>query len=227
VVATAPPAVRTERSKRPPAPPPPPPPPPPAPKLTRISDGFADGMVDQRNWYTFVTGTSSTIGERSGRLELTIGAGAVAGGQYNLMSAQAGTKCRFPGDFDARVEYELLRWPAANGVRVELDAFLRDSGVNVGRVSDGSSEGYSSWLPPHNATVGTTDARGRLRLRRSAGLLTTYFWSRSRWIKLDAARVTGAANLALQAVASPNNFGKSDVHVAFDNFVVETPAAVC
>ena len=230
----APPPTPTPQPPPPPPPPPPvrPPPPPPPPPAhskptTRISEDFADGFVNQRNWYTFVTGTSTTVAERNGRLEVSIGPDAVAGGDYNVIDGQLGTTCRFPGDFDARVEFELLRWPTANGVRAELAAFTRDGGANVARSSQRWGEEYASWLPLANSSAPTSDPKGKLRLRRAAGVLTAYFWNLSRWIKLDSSRHTGAVALVLHAGSNNEAFADQEVQVAFDNFVVDARSPVC
>jgi DNA-binding SARP family transcriptional activator len=213
---------------QPPPPPPPAPPPPPRPKpMKRMSEDFADGFVDRRNWYAFVTGTSTTVVEQNGRLEVSMSADAIAGGQYNVIDGQLGTTCRFPGDFDARVEFELLRWPPLNGVRVELAAFTRDGGANVARSSQRWGEEYASWLPLANSAAPTPDLQGKLRLRRSSGLLAAYFWNRTQWIKLDSSRHTGAVTLVLHAVSNDKDFAHADVQVAFDNFVVDARSPVC
>lgn len=195
--------------------------------MTRTSEDFGDGVVDQRDWYTFITGTGTTVAERSGRLEVSIAGDAVAGGDYNVIDGQLGTTCRFPGDFDARVEFELVRWPPSNGVNVELAAFARNGGVNLGRSSKRWGEQYGAWLPPANFSVATSDLRGKLRLRRSAGLLTGYFWSSVRWVKLGSGRNAAAFTLVLHASSNNEDFADAEVQVAFDNFVVDARSPVC
>jgi hypothetical protein len=195
--------------------------------MKRTSEDFADGYVNQRDWYTFITGTSTAVAERNGRLEVLIGADAIAGGDYNVIDGQLGTTCRFPGDFDARVEFELLSWPSTNGVSVELAAFGRNGGVNVARSSKRWGEQYGSWLPPANFSVVTADLKGKLRLRRSAGVLTGYFWNFTRWIKLGSGRNTGAFTLVLHAASNNEDFADAEVQVAFDNFVVDARSPVC
>ena len=158
---------------------------------------------------------------------MTIGADAVAGGDYNVIDGQLGTTCRFPGYFDAQVEFELLDWPSSNGVSVELAAFARDGGGNVGRSSKRWGETYGSWLPPANFTVPSADLKGKLRLRRSAGVVTGYFWNSTQWVKLSTGRHTGAFTLALHAVSNDIDFADQEVQVAFDNFVVDARSPVC
>jgi DNA-binding SARP family transcriptional activator len=224
----SPPAPPSAAPSSPPPPPPPPPPPHPRPQpMKRTSEDFADGYVNQRDWYTFITGTSTAVAERNGRLEVLIGADAIAGGDYNVIDGQLGTTCRFPGDFDARVEFELLSWPSTNGVSVELAAFGRNGGVNVARSSKRWGEQYGSWLPPANFSVVTADLKGKLRLRRSAGVLTGYFWNITRWIKLGSGRSTGAFTLVLHTVSNNEDFADAEVQVAFDNFVVDARSPVC
>ncbi len=75
--------------------------------------------------------------------------------------------------------------------------------------------------------LATADARGRLRMRRVDGVITTYFWHDGGWRLLVSGRSTGTATLGVQAQASGDEFARMQVRVAFDNFVVTAPLADC
>jgi DNA-binding SARP family transcriptional activator len=209
-----------------PSTPPPPTSPPPAGEYRKITDDFANGF-DEKIWHRLITGTGVEAEVRNGRFEVTIGADAVEGGPYKVISGQLGTHCRFPGDFDARLEYELLRWPTANGVQVALAAFFADA--RVARESYPGGDYYQSSIPPSfKQAEATTGTNGTLRLARVNGTLTTYVRTRDGdWQKIDSGQATGVAVLAPAAQSSNQRFGDKDVQVAFDNFVVEGNAINC
>lgn len=165
--------------------------------------------------------------ERNGRFEVTIGANAVAGGAYNVIDGHLGTQCRFPGDFDAQVEYELVRWPFANGVNVGLAAFFANA--RVLRQSGPTGDFYESWITPRFNQAGTaTGTNGALRLARVNGTITTYYRAGDgRWVKLDSAPAAGTAVIGPSAQSTNDRFGHTQVEVAFDNFVVEGDAINC
>jgi hypothetical protein len=201
---------------------------PPAPgQPRRITDDFGDGRIDPRTWHLLVTGTEVNANERNGRFEVSIGPNAVAGGAYNVIDGHLGTHCRFAGDFDARVEYELLRWPPANGVNVGLAAFFANA--RVLRESEPAGDFYESWIPPrfHQATA-ATGTNGAFRLARVGGAVTAYYRAGDgRWVTIDSARATGIAVIGPSATSTNEAFGHTQVEVAFDNFVVEGNAINC
>jgi DNA-binding SARP family transcriptional activator len=192
----------------------------------RITDDFSDSQIDPQTWHLLITGTEVDAAERNGRFEVTIGPNAVAGGAYNVIDAHLGTQCRFPGDFDARVDYHLARWPPANGVNVGLAAFFADA--RVVRESKSAGDFYESWIPPRfiqaSRAAGT---HGALRLARENGTVATYYQAGDGWVKLDSAPATGTAVIGPSAMSSNDRFGHTQVEVAFDNFVVEGNAADC
>jgi hypothetical protein len=168
-----------------------------------------------------VTGTHVDADERNGRFEVTIGADAVAGGTYNVIDGHLGTQCRFPGDFDARIEYELVQWPSANGVQVALAAFFANARVQ--RENGLSGDFHSSSIPPRFQTAETTTgATGALRLARIDGMVTTYFQNRDgAWVKIGSGQAAGEAVIGPSAQSTNDRFADKQVQVAFDNFVVE------
>jgi DNA-binding SARP family transcriptional activator len=237
----------TARPAPPPAPPPsppkeaaartrprsiPPPPPQSQPQPTtapeRFTDNFSDGVRSGAFWHQIVTGTGITLAERNGRLEVEFAADGVAGGEYNILGAHYGTQCRFLGDFDARVEFELLDWPPLNGVQVGLNAwFTRRGGVMIARQSQTWDEEYMSWADPRSNSRPTLDTRGSLRIRRVGNTISTHYKSGKEWLSLGAARTDEAPMLAIQAMTTNEQFGDKPVRVAFDNFELVAQQPVC
>jgi hypothetical protein len=202
----------------------------------RRADNFDDGVMDRTMWHDIITGTGVTMAERNGRLEVSIAADATAGGQYNVIDGHYGTQCRFLGDFDARVDFEVLDWPATNGVIVQLVAWFQSGGMAAGRQSQRweQGEGYTSYSPGWNAAFPSSDLRGSLRIRRQDLLSTTYYRTPGRWARLltfiPSPNVRGPAAapiIGLQAMSTNEAFADRPVRVAFDNFVLTAKQAAC
>jgi DNA-binding SARP family transcriptional activator len=219
--ATRPVAVTSTRTK----PPPPPPPPLPA-RPYRIADDFVDDTMDWTIWHQITSGTGISIGQPGDRLEIDLQPDGEPGGTWNTLSAHYGTQCRFPADFDARVDYTLLDWPTGSGVFVELDAFFGNA--NVARQSTAQwGENYSSWVQPQNASFRTTDTSGSLRVARVAGTIITYVWHNGRWLKMASGRSTTTVIIGPHAQAQAADWMHKHVRVAFDNFVATAKRVDC
>ncbi|HEU5280229.1 MAG TPA: BTAD domain-containing putative transcriptional regulator [Gaiellaceae bacterium] len=200
----------------------------PAPqKGFRLRDDFGDGVLNSLIWWTGSFGTGTELVERNGRLEMMIAADATGSSEHWIMG-QYGTKCWFAGEFDARVQYTLVDWPAANGVAAILQAYLGQIGsAQSSRSSNAWGEQYSSWMPSRSRNLPTGDAAGALRVARTKGVITTYYRAKGRWIELDTSRSSVAVFIGLQIFASSESFAGKEVRVAFDNFVVEATDASC
>jgi hypothetical protein len=173
------------------------------------------------------TGTEVDVTQANGRVEVSIGAGAVAGGPYNVIGGHYGTQCRFPSDFDAQVDFTLIDWPESNGVFAGLNAFFADTAV--GRQSSIKwGEQYAAWVIPNNGGIpGATDANGSLRIARSNGVMSAYVMHKGQWLRLATGRTTGSAVIGLQATSTNDDFGHKAVRVAFDNFRIKAKDPAC
>ncbi|HEU4865153.1 MAG TPA: AfsR/SARP family transcriptional regulator [Actinomycetota bacterium] len=210
--------------------PPPPPRSPAQPAIApeRFTDNFDDGVRNGTLWHQIITGTGITLAERNGRLEIEFAADGVAGGDFNVLGAHYGTQCRFLGDFDARVDFELLEWPPLNGVQVALNAwFARRGGVMIARQSQTWDEEYMSWADPRSNSRPTLDLRGSLRVKRVGNTISTHYKSGKEWLSLGAARTDESPMLAIQAMTINEQFGDKPVRVAFDNFELVAHQPVC
>jgi DNA-binding SARP family transcriptional activator len=197
------------------------------PKPVTILDGFDGGYVDPTIWHEIEDGGDVSIAEQGGQLLLTVGPGAIPGGSYHQIDVHVGTQCSFPSDFDARVDYALLEWPAGDNIDVDLNAIYANAAVMRESSSQWGDE-YGSWVIPSNGSVALPDTSGSLRIARVDGIETTYFWHQGSWRKLASSRAAGAAVFGLQAMSDGQNaFGGQEVKVAFDNFKVRGVNPVC
>jgi len=203
--------------------------PPPSRSVT-ISDSFDGDIVDPTIWQPITTDDNLSIVEQGGQLVITVGANAQPGGQYDGIDAHVGTRCDWSGNFDARVDYTLLEWPAKDNVFVGLNAIYADSAVGRQFHPQWGDE-YTGWVTPNGASVPLPDMSGRLRITRVNTLETTYFWHNGAWQKLASGISRGAAVFGLQAMWFPNGgnapFGQQEAKVAFDNFTVTGANPAC
>src|SRR5205823_8054906 len=136
---------------------------------------FDGDYVDPTIWHQVTTDSNVTVAVEGGQLVLGVGADAVPGGAYDQIDVHLGTQCVFPGDFDARVDYTLLEWPAGDNIDVGLNAIYANAAVMRESSSQWGDE-YGSWVIPSNGSVALPDTSGSLRIARVAGIETTYFW---------------------------------------------------
>jgi DNA-binding SARP family transcriptional activator len=196
-------------------------------KTVTISDSFSSDYIDPTIWAMVTDGGDVSAAERGGRLVLTVGPKAVPEGTYDQIDVHAGTQCSFPGDFDARVDFELLEWPAGDNVWVGLNAIFAGGAV-MRQASTQFGDIYRSWVTTANGNVPLPDTSGSMRITRVDGVETTYFWHEGRWRKLASAPSPGAAVFGLGASSGANDgFGGKEVKVAFDNFRVTGRNPVC
>ncbi len=197
----------------------------------RIADSFSSNVFNSAIWNVIREGSGADVSQMNGRLVWDFPDTAAPGGTYNSVGGHYGTQCRFPGDFDARVDYALPQWPAGNGVVTVLWAFFgsKNYGTDIARSSSPQSgELYTSYLSP---TTGggavTSDLAGSLRITRIDEVVTTYFRHNGAWRELAAEPLAGAAEIAIGAYSQAGDWQGKPVSVAFDNFVVTAPKAIC
>jgi DNA-binding SARP family transcriptional activator len=191
-----------------------------------LTDNFDDPLFDFSFWHRATDGIGWDFAEREGRLEIGLAADSVLGGPWNSVEGHYGTMCWLLGDFDARVEYELLTWPERSGANLYLGAYRAKTTANVSRFSYAVGDGYGSWFEPNFLSVPTADTVGALRLRRRDGVLATYYRHAGSWVKTGWARTPGATIIVLQ-LGSGSDFSHQAVRVAFDNFKAEAEGVDC
>lgn len=195
-------------------------------QVAPLVDDFGDGVRDSSLWHEAVSGTHAAVAETSGRVEVTIGADAEPGGQYNAIDAHYGSQCSLPGDYDLQVDYALLAWPPVNGVQVALDAFFQNAFAI--RESKPWGERYFAWIDPTGDGYPTTDASGRLRLVRSDGVVSAYARNGAVWNLIHRGPSPGTAVYGFGASAfADGTWSHQEVRVAFDDFVLHAGELSC
>jgi hypothetical protein len=192
-------------------------------------------VFDPGSWHIASHGSGFGVFERNGRLELEAVADPVWDPDENGAETHYGTQCLMTGDFDARVEYELLDWPTRNGVSVTFGAYIRygrdTTWAYIGRggeTANGPSyEGYGSEVALSKNSAQTADRAGTFRLRRIKGRLTAYYGNRGTWIPLASGYARGGANLILGMASRPENFGHQRAATAFDRFQATAETVSC
>jgi hypothetical protein len=194
----------------------------------RIDETFLGSSIDLTNvwawWGTNQPGLV-TFGQGDGVLTVNVAAGAQP--DFN---ASGGTRCLAHGDFDAQVDFNLVNWPARNGVWVSL--MVGGTAYNVYRVSwqFDPSEAYGAYLPPAGTTLPASGTTGTLRLTRRGDILSAYYLSGRTWVPLVSnTGPTGDVPLTLGVfnISNAATFSGQPVTVSFDNFHVTADAIAC
>jgi len=205
--------------------------PPRKPKPVHIADDFSNAVLNRRIWKTWGTGTGSSYVQSNGEGVFSIAAGATFDPRIDNASSNIGTKCVFPGNFDARVDFTLPVWPPANGAAISLQG-LAGGGYSVieliQRVTAPWGDGYQAW--PGGTAAGLMqfpDDSGRLRLTRSHGIIRAQFSHGGQWQEMGHKRFGGEIRIDLNVGAFEQDWQGQDISAAVDNFTLTAPDARC
>ena len=137
------------------------------------------------------------------------------------------------GDFNVVVDFELLTWPAADGMNLTLGAYFPPPHSNWLAIERAGGHGtipeaYDSNLAP-GAWTQTGDTTGSLRLRRRNGVITGYYRYRYTWVKLGAKLAFAPANLVVSFNSGGLEpvFGHQAAVAAIDNFEATADGVDC
>jgi DNA-binding SARP family transcriptional activator len=195
-------------------------------KPVRIAYDFSDPSIDPLIWGTWSQGTGASAAQQNGQLVFAIAADATFESQFHSVGINVGTKCKFSGNFDARVDYTLLRWPAGNGASVSLLAYQTGPVEEISRTTTSQwGDIYTTW--PGRGAVALADTSGSLRIARSNGVVRTYLWHHDQWKALGRQAISGDIWIGMTLSAFANDWQQMNVSAAFDKFVLTAPDAVC
>ena len=195
-------------------------------KPIRIVDDFSDEAVDPLIWGTWSQGTGATAAEQNGMLEFSIAGDATFESQFDTVGINVGTKCKFPGNFDARADYSLLSWPARNGASVSLVAYNRGPIDEISRATTSQwGDMVNAW--PGRSSAPLSDQSGSLRIARTAHVVKTYVWHNGRWKNLSSQVLSGAIWLGLTLSSNADSWQNMNVSAAFQHFLATAPDATC
>lgn len=193
-----------------------------------LTDDFSGSTPNWAMWGESTDGTGASWVQQSGRLELTLDASGQTGGQYNMLSIGFASRCRFPGDFDARVDYALLNWNPPAGARVQLSAWTPNppyadtarASNQYGDMYDGDDGGAYQGFP-------TSDTHGTIRVARTGTTASSYYLQNGKWVLLQTGAAPGDVMLGLQLFAMSTEWTHKTVRAAFDNFRVDAAGVTC
>jgi len=138
--------------------------------------------------------------------------------------------CKLRGNFDIRVSYALLKFPAFNGVRVGL-VVAQSGQVSPAAVQRTSFSQHDALSPGEVyltdfggvTRVSTTDTRGSLRLTREGNTLTGYYFDTNLkgWKSISSATyTTNDVHFSIAAWSHNSSFDDKEVRVAFDSVII-------
>jgi TolB protein len=184
---------------------------------------------DGKLWQAFQEGTGAANTEVDGKLVTTVRADATQGGQFNTIGTHWGTYCRLAGDFDAQVEYQLLEWPATNGVQAQFNSFdTSNLGFFAVRESQVWGEQYGSWIPQSFVSQPTSDLAGTLHLQRAGSTAVVSYLSGTNWVPVSSGPTsTTPVTITLGADSGMDRFNHQEVKVAWDNFRINAGTISC
>jgi hypothetical protein len=190
-----------------------------------INDNFNDRTLDLNRWFmTIGPENAGSIIEVNQQLEMSK---TVSGYGYLGLS----TVCQVSGDFDVRVDFRLLTWPAQNFHSIRLVARDLPQG-DIGLVGVYRNS-YNDELYQFRTADGLTgevfraDFAGRLRLQRTGSTIEASYWDGVEFVLLGSAPTTDAATAFVIDFASPEPTAPASVTVAFDNFRIKAGTPVC
>ena len=195
------------------------------PQPVRIADDFGDPTLDPLTWSIWSAGTGSSYAQTNGEAVFSIAGDVTFEPKFHQAGINIGTKCRFPGDFDARVDFSLLQWPTGNGATVSLVAYQTGLVDEVTRSTTTQYDIYTAW--PNQGTAPLADTSGSFRIARSNGIVRTYFWHRDQWHELGKLSISGEIWVGVSIWTFANLWQQQPVSAAFDNFVITAPDANC
>lgn len=190
-----------------------------------IADNFSDLTLDPLIWTTWTAGAGSSYSQANGQAVFSIPANTTFEPQYHSAGTNIATKCKFPGNFDVRVSFSLLQWPAGNGATVSLVAYNTGPVDEISRSTTTQYDIYTTYPAQGNAPL--ADTSGFFRMTRKNGILRTYIWHHDQWKTLSKLPIRGGLSVGVSLWTFANVWRGQPVSAAFDNFVVKAPRADC
>ena len=189
-------------------------------------DAF-DGGADSFG-HVFKIGTGTTTIVENGQLVETVGADATEGGFPAGLNAGWGTLCKLSGDYDVQADYQLLEWPAANGITTRLSDGESSLGPQAYRESQTFGEHYAAFIGQSVTAVATLDTVGTLRVQRASSTATSSYLTGSGWVPIASGpTMLEPAIIDLDASSLGNRFAHQEVKIAWDNLRVNSGTLTC
>jgi hypothetical protein len=194
-----------------------------------IADDFSEPGIDYARWHLAGHGTGDSVSEENGRLAFSVGEDVMLDPPYGV-DQHYGTKCLLVGDFDATVDYELVDWPAGDGVSVTFGVYLpppNESFIAIERRGASAAGGSESYGASGGGFAQTADTTGSFRLRRTGGSVRMSYRRRGAWVSLGTVAAGGPVNLILSVTTNEPQFGHKPASAAFRSFQAFADAVKC
>jgi DNA-binding SARP family transcriptional activator len=194
-------------------------------KPVTIADNFSDPTLDPLIWTTWAQGTGSSYAQSNSQGVFSIAGDATFESQFHSAGMNIGTKCKFPGDFDARVNFSLLQWPAGNGATISLVAYKTGPVDEITRSTTQQYDVYATW--PGKGSAPLADTSGSFRMTRTNGIVRSYIWHHAQWQELGKISIRGELWVGLSLWTFANVWQGQPVSAAFRNFTLKSPNVDC
>jgi hypothetical protein len=196
-----------------------------------LVDDFNDNYRNRTLWSDNYHGADTIVQETNGQVEIALPSYATNWVPSGNFGGGYIANFKVAGDFDMQVDFHLINWPYANGVRVFFNIWIYGGpGFNVQRTSFGSNQipgqprdWYCADFGSGGLGAATSDLSGTLRWVRSGTLYTGYYATNNGWASLGSTTaIAGNVTPHISAASSDASFCHQDVKIAFDNFTVNS-----
>lgn len=202
-----------------------------------FSDNLNSNSINPAFWSNQIIGTGPSVVATNQTTVVALAANSVNDPIVQYFLGGLSSVCVLRGDFDMKVDYNLLLWPASSGVRVGI-RFTQGPGHAVERVGWGPGEALSlprqvyltDFADSVQGITGTNDLNGTLRMVRTGGLLTGYYHSSTGWIMIHTGSTqdnAGDVHFGFSVWSQNSFFGGQTTRVGFNNFRVSTGQLLC
>lgn len=198
-----------------------------------LIEDFNDNSINSFLWSAFQIGSGPIATETNQQLEITVPVDSADGPQGVFMAGHL-SACTLSGDFDIQVDFLLPLWPLASGVRIGLAAVGTVERTSLGTGLDFPGQPREVYLTDFGDNdfgfTPTGDLAGKLRLIRTGGTLTGYYFNSNfnTWVSIHSTLMSTAdALFSLQAWSHNYAFTHQAVQVVFDNFIVNQGQLIC
>ncbi len=203
-----------------------------------LVENFNNNSFDSTIWHTFQLGNGSSLLVANQELQVALSPNSFDDPARGAFGAGLVSKCKLQGAFDMQVGFRLQVWPLFNGVRTGLGSIVDPNyathyaveRVSFAGVHDNPLGEYyvTDLLDGVQGIAHANDSYGMLRITRSGGVATAYYFSSGSWILLHSGPMTTGDVLFAFGIWSHNYvFSHQAVKVAFDNFTLNNGQVLC
>jgi hypothetical protein len=186
-----------------------------------ITENFTNNQYNTHLWDLWGAGQGVTAQVINDRLEVNVAGNGYAG--------LVGFAFTLIGDFDMKVDFTLINWPASNGTQITMGTNkLSPSHLfQVARANgyNGQEQYFTNILGNFNSTgiTGPT-SNGTLRMVRTANKMEGFYWDGAAWQSIGSgtdASLGTRVDVSLGIGPYANNYSGIPAKAAFDNIRID------